>query len=110
MIKTRLVPYAGGGGQMKIAMTEAAVKKLTEDSKKNETHRVIITSFGWGGPVFGLVPGELQTNDYLEEYMGIKIVVEQSLIEKFEGYRIDYSNFWLTRGFYIQAMRYGSRC
>jgi len=46
MIKTRLVPYAGGGGQMKIAMTEAAVKKLTEDSKKNETHRVIITSFG----------------------------------------------------------------
>lgn len=31
---------------MKIAMTEAAIKKLTEDLKKQETHRVVITSFG----------------------------------------------------------------
>ena len=67
-------------------------------------------SYGWGGPVFGLVPGEQQTDDYIEDYEGIKVVVENALIERFEGFNIEYSSFWLTRGFYIRALRYGSKC
>lgn len=95
---------------MKIFATEAAIEKLKKDIAKRGNHRIAVTGFGWGGPQFGLVPGEQQTDDYVEEFSGIKILVENMLIEKFEGFKIEYSNFWLTRGYYIQAMKYGSRC
>ena len=95
---------------MKISLTEQTLKKFKKDLSAHQTYRIKVNGYGWGGPLFAIVPGEQQTDDYIEEYEGIKIVVENSLIETFVGFNVDYSNFWLTRGFYIQALNYGSRC
>ena len=95
---------------VKISITEQALKKFKSDLSKQDTYRVIVKGYGWGGPQFGIVPGEQQTDDYVEDFEGIKISVESMLIETFGGFNIDYSSFWLTKGFYIQALIYGSRC
>lgn len=37
-------------------------------------------------------------------------MVDRSLVDQFGGFNIDYSGFWLTKGFFISAFQYGSRC
>lgn len=100
----------GEEGHLKISATLDALTKFKKDAHKISVYRITITSFGWGGPVFGIVRGEQQTDDYVETFEGIKVVVENALVEKFGGFNIEYSNFWLTRGFYIRAQIYGSKC
>jgi len=97
---------------MKIKVTESALNKLEKEAQKKNSNsfRVIIKGIGWGGPVFGVVPGEQQENDYVEVIKGIRVSASQEHIEKFGGFEVDYSNFILTRGFYIRALRYGSKC
>ncbi|MBM7561850.1 hypothetical protein [Fusibacter tunisiensis] len=46
----------------------------------------------------------------MEEVEGINIFADADLINAHLGFKIDYSSFILTRGFYIQALHYGSRC
>ena len=97
---------------MKITVTEKAIQKLKGEilKKENNGFRINIRGIGWGGPVFDIVQDEQYENDYIEIIEGIKVLVSQENIEKFGGFEIDYSSFILTRGFYIRALRYGSRC
>ena len=106
-----IVPLVQGEeGSRMISATPEALNKFQKDADKIQVYRITITSFGWGGPVFGIVRGEQQTDDYVESFEGINVVVEKTLIDKFRGFNIEYSNFWLTRGFYIRAQLYGSKC
>jgi len=97
---------------MKITVTENAIKKLKGETLKKENvgFRIMIRGIGWGGPVFEIVQAEQYENDYIEIIEGIKFLVSQDFIEKFGGFDVEYSNFILTRGFYIRALRYGSKC
>ena len=110
MIKLQQTPMRGVEDNLKIALSDTAINKLVGDLNKRSTYRVTIVAYGWGGPTFALVPGEQESDDYIEEYKGIKILVQEMLIEKFVGFRIDYTHFFLARGFYIQALNYGSKC
>jgi Fe-S cluster assembly iron-binding protein IscA len=49
-------------------------------------------------------------DDYFNETNGIKVLVEKDLLKQFKGFKIDYSNSWLTKGFRIIPGAGGSRC
>lgn len=100
----------GAEDSVKIFATEQAIERLKKDIAKRGPYRITVVGYGWGGPQFGLVPGEPQDDDYMEDFSGIQIFAEKLLIDKFEGFKVDYSNFFLTRGYYVMAMRYGSKC
>lgn len=37
-------------------------------------------------------------------------MVDSRLLEAYGGFKVDYSHFWLTRGFYVQAVNIKTRC
>ncbi len=95
---------------MKFKLSEKAKTQLASDPNVTKAYRITVLGIGWGGPTFGLVRDEQKENDYFEEIEGIKLMVDRSLVDQFGGFNIDYSGFWLTKGFFISAFQYGSRC
>lgn len=95
---------------MKISLTQSAIEKLKKESNPKSGYRINVIGIGWGGPKFGFVRDEQKENDYLEVIEGIKVFADTELIETHHGFKVDYSSFLLTRGFYVQALHYGSRC
>ena len=95
---------------MKFTLTEKAIEKLKSEKNPHKGYRIKVMGVGWGGPTFGIVRDEQKENDYIEEIEGIYIFTDVELINAHLGFKIDYSSFILTRGFYIQALHYGSRC
>jgi len=49
-------------------------------------------------------------NDYTQAYGDIKIVVENDLINQFNGFILDYANSWLRKGFMVTSLHGGSSC
>lgn len=100
---------------MKVNVTkeaqEALFDQLRKKNRENSFIRVVITSFGWGGPIFGLTLDESKQNkDYLHETNNVKIVVEKDLLRQYNGFKIDYSNNWISKGFRIIPGIGGSSC
>lgn len=46
----------------------------------------------------------------MEETNGIKAVVEKDLLKQFDGFTIDYSDSWFSKGFRILPGVGGSTC
>ena len=90
---------------MNIKVTNKAldeIKKVIKD--KNATSkkiRIFLAGIGWGGPKFNLALDEQKENDEIYREGSVDFVTDKSLIEQYSGFKIDYSNFFLQRGFLI---------
>lgn len=97
-----------------IQLTNNAITQLNKLKEKRGLTdiivRVIIKGLGWGGPIFGIALDEQKENDYEQENDGIKLVVEESLLNQFQGFKVDYRNGWVFKGFEVYASRNGSSC
>jgi iron-sulfur cluster assembly protein len=73
--------------------------------------RILIKSFGWGGPVFGIALEELKNEeDFSNEINGIHVVVEKEILKQYNGFKIDYLDGWFNKGFRIIPGAGGSSC
>jgi len=78
------------------------IKKAIKD--KNATSkkiRVFLAGIGWGGPKFNLALDEQKENDEIYSEDSVDFVADKSLIDQYKGFKIDYSNFFLQRGFLV---------
>jgi len=99
---------------MKIITTDMAIKELENIKNSKNLNsmdvRIYIQGYGWGGPSFGIALDEHKENDYVVEVPSGKIVVENELIDIYDGFEIDYANSWLTKGFVVKPYVGGSTC
>ena len=90
---------------MNIKITSKALEKLKNilEEKKSTTAkvRIFLAGIGWGGPRFNLALDEQKGNDKIYSEDGIHIIADKNLIEQFKGFKIDYSSFFLMKGFSI---------
>ena len=90
---------------MNINVTNKAlneIKKVLEG--KNATSkkiRIFLAGIGWGGPRFNLALDEQKENDEIYSEDSVDFIAEKSLTDQYGGFKIDYSNFFLQRGFLI---------
>ena len=90
---------------MNIDITSKASEKLKNILEEKNTPsakvRIFLAGIGWGGPRFNLALDEQKGNDKIYSEDGIHIIADKNLIEQFKGFKIDYSNFFLMKGFSI---------
>ena len=90
---------------MNIDITSKASEKLKNILEEKNTPsakvRIFLAGIGWGGPRFNLALDEQKENDKNYSEDGIHIIAEKNLVDQFKGFKIDYSNFFLTKGFSI---------
>jgi len=90
---------------MNIDITNKASEKLKNILEEKNTPsakvRIFLAGIGWGGPRFNLALDEQKENDKNYSEDGIHIIADKNLIEQFKGFKIDYSNFFLMKGFSI---------
>ena len=90
---------------MNINVTNKAlneIKKVLEE--KNTTSkkiRIFLAGIGWGGPTFNLALDEQKENDKIYSENNVDFIADKSLIDQYRGFKIDYSNFFLQRGFLV---------
>lgn len=51
-----------------------------------------------------------ETKDLVEDINGLKVVVEKDLMTQFNGFKIDFSDGWLNKGFTIIPGIGGATC
>lgn len=100
---------------MKIKLTNRASEELkkilTEKNAKNQKIRINLKGIGWGGPSFNLALDEQKDDDEIMEVEGMTFLVSKKLLSQFQNFTIDYSKFFLQRGFSIYANdHYTSGC
>ena len=79
-----------------------AIKKvLTEKNTTGKKIRIFLAGIGWGGPTFNLALDEQKENDEIYSEDSVDFVADKSLIDQYKGFKIDYSNFFLQRGFLV---------
>lgn len=93
---------------MKLNITESAMKQLIDSGIKQM--KVFISGFGWAGPTFGMVQGEPEDEDFIEEVNGVKFIIGKETSETVSILNIDYSNSWLRKGFSVYAGGQRGRC
>lgn len=90
---------------MNIKVTHKALdeikKVLAEKNKSTKVIRIFLTGIGWGGPKFNLALDEQKENDETYSEDSIDFVADKNLINQYKGFKIDYSNFFLQRGFLV---------
>ena len=90
---------------MNIKITKKALvetkKVLKEKNATSKKIRIFLAGIGWGGPTFNLALDEQKENDEIYSEDSIDFVADKSLIDQFSSFKIDYSNFFLQRGFLV---------
>ena len=90
---------------MNINVTNKAldeIKKILKEKNATSTKiRIFLAGIGWGGPTFNLALDEQKENDKIYSEDNVNFIADKSLIDQFRGFKIDYSNFFLRRGFLI---------
>ena len=90
---------------MNINVTNKALDEIKKVLKgKNATSkkiRIFLAGIGWGGPTFNLALDEQKENDKIYTEDSVDFVADKSLIDQYRGFKIDYSNFFLQRGFLV---------
>ena len=90
---------------MNINVTNKAlneIKKVLKEKKSTSKKiRIFLAGIGWGGPTFNLALDEQKENDKIYTENSVDFVADKSLIEQYRGFKIDYSNFFLQRGFLV---------
>jgi len=90
---------------MNINVTNKALKEikkvLEEKNTTSKKIRIFLAGIGWGGPTFNLALDEQKENDKIYSANNVDFIADRSLIDQFEGFNIDYSNFFLQRGFLV---------
>ena len=97
-----------------ISVSKGAAEKFIEKRNKfknseNVMIRIVFGGNGWGGPRFSVTLDEFKDdNDTVVESNGTKIVFETRFLNILNGSKIEYTDFWLTRGFYLTGGRIAS--
>jgi len=90
---------------MNINVTNKALKEikkvLEEKNTTSKKIRIFLAGIGWGGPTFNLALDEQKENDKIYSENNVDFIADRSLIDQYEGFKIDYSNFFLQRGFSV---------
>ena len=90
---------------MNINVTNKALNEIKKVLKEKNTTskkiRIFLAGIGWGGPTFNLALDEQKENDEIYSEDSVDFIVDKSLIDQFRGFKIDYSNFFLRRGFLV---------
>jgi len=90
---------------MNIKITKKALveikKVLKEKNTTSKKIRIFLAGIGWGGPTFNLALDEQKENDEIYSEDSVDFIADKSLIDQHRGFKIDYSNFFLQRGFLI---------
>jgi len=92
---------------MNINITNKAIVEIKKVLKeKNSTSaskkiRIFLAGIGWGGPKFNLALDEQKENDEIYSEDSVDFVADKNLIDQYKGFKIDYSNFFLQRGFLV---------
>lgn len=100
---------------MKINLTDKAFKELkkllAKKNTKNQKIRIILKGVGWSGPRFNLALDEQKDDDESIDLKGMTFLVNKQLLSQFQNFTIDYSSFFLQRGFSVYAHGdYASGC
>jgi len=90
---------------MNINVTNKALNEIKKILKEKNTTskkiRIFLAGIGWGGPTFNLALDEQKENDKIYTEDSVDFVADKSLIDQYRGFKIDYSNFFLQRGFLV---------
>jgi len=90
---------------MNIKITKKALvetkKVLKEKNATSKKIRIFLAGIGWGGPTFNLALDEQKENDEIYSEDSVDFIADKSLIDQHRGFKIDYSNFFLQRGFLV---------
>lgn len=90
---------------MNINVTKKALDEIKKVLKgKNSTSkkiRIFLAGIGWGGPTFNLALDEQKENDKIYSEDSVDFIADESLIEQYSGFKVDYSSFFLQRGFLV---------
>ena len=90
---------------MNINITNKAlneIKKVLKEKKSiSKKIRIFLAGIGWGGPTFNLALDEQKENDEVYSENSVDFIADKSLIDQYRGFKIDYSNFFLQRGFLV---------
>lgn len=96
---------------MKLDVTQEAIKALKDVLKgKNEDAkavRVSVAGYSWGGPRMGLVLDEQKDTDEVFIMDDLTFVVGEDL-DQFEGFKVDYMDSFLRKGFVVNVMGFAS--
>ena len=96
---------------MKIRVTEKASVEINNSlTQKKSDVRILVKGFGWGGPVFGIALDEQNENDYVQTIGDTNYVVENELIDVYNGFEIDFRDSFYSKGFYVSSTSGGSSC
>ena len=100
-----------GGNAMKIKVTDRATEEILSSVGERTTDvRILVKGYGWGGPVFGIALDEQTENDYAMKIGDQNFVVENELIDVYQGFEIDFQDNWFSKGFTVRATYGGSSC
>ena len=90
---------------MNISVTHKALNEIKKVLKEKNTTskkiRIFLAGIGWGGPTFNLALDEQKENDKIYSEDSVDFIADESLIDQYRGFKIDYSNFFLQRGFLV---------
>lgn len=80
---------------------KAQLNNLYENSIKGKALRIYISSYGWGGPSFGLALEELGEDQETIKVDDYNFVLDDGLSQRYKNFWIDYGDNWLRRGFLV---------
>ena len=90
---------------MNINVTNKAlneIKKVLKEKKSTSKKiRIFLAGIGWGSPTFNLALDEQKENDKIYSEDSVDFIADKNLIDQYRGFKIDYSNFFLQRGFLV---------
>lgn len=91
--------------QIKISQDAAIeLKKKIEEKGEEYGIRVYIAGFGWGGPSFGMALDVPKEDDKVFEVEGVKIILDEEMVEYTPGFIIDYRNTYFGKRFSVESL------
>jgi len=91
---------------MQIHIDENTIEEMKKQLKKEgNIYRIAMMGFGWGGPSFEIVQGELSNEDEVYEQDGIKIAADGDMAFFFQNVRIKYIKTFFGGRFVLMSER-----
>ena len=88
-----------------INLTPEALVELKNlmDNRRDTAYgvRLFVKAVGWGGPVFGVSLDKKREEDVESVKEEIPFYIDNSLVENFNGFHIDFVSGWISKRFLI---------
>lgn len=96
-----------------IKITQQAIDAILDKynfTNNDQSIRIFIKGFSWGGPKFGITLDRVTENDFVLELETFNVIVEKEIIDLYGEFSIDFLDTWIGKDFIVLPNKGQSSC